>query len=57
MICVYVLLLKNDLVKKNELVARVVDIPVLWLSRTIALYVVNEVDELAFECAEEHTVS
>ena len=51
------LLLKNDLVKKNELVARVVDIPVLWLSWTVALYVVNNVHKLALESAEEHTVS
>ena len=57
MICVYVLLLKNDLVKKNELVARVVDIPVLWLSRTIALYVMNYIDKLALESTEKHTVT
>lgn len=57
MICIYVLLLKDDLVEKNELVARVVNIPVLRLSRTVALYVVNNVHELALECAEEHTVT
>ena len=53
----YVLLLENDLIKENELVARIVNIPVLRLSWTVALYVVNNVHELALECADEHTVT
>ena len=57
MICIYVLLLKNDLIKENELVARIVNIPVLRLSRTIALYVMNYIDKLALESTEKHTVT
>ena len=51
------LLFKDYLIEKHELVARIVYIPVLRLSWAVTLNMMYYIHELAVESTEEHTVT
>ena len=50
-------LIDIDALAEDELVARIIDIPELWLARALAIDMVNDVEELAAKGGEEHAVA
>ena len=47
----------DDLFAQHQLVAGIVDRPVLRLARAVAFHMVDHITELAFEGAEQHAVA